>query len=231
MKEKLLKEKGSAKVYIIIIVILAALCIALGAFAVINLNKEEDDDEKTSKKNETNTVQSENNVDDEKEDEDEDEDDEEDSSKTIKYTGVLDMTEIMETDELADTTWTLSLEGNDDSIQEMIITAELEKYFKETYETAGGKDSGYTYSEYVETIQNILGDSMESVGTQMATGLGVSSSDVDTTSKWIDDETLEIRIDLSKVDRDTYDVDKSESVIETVVEELKDAGVTMKKSK
>ncbi|MGN1330896.1 MAG: hypothetical protein ACI4VN_06180 [Clostridia bacterium] len=229
MKEKLLKEKGSAKVYIIIIVILVVLCIALGAFAVINLNKEEDDDEKTSKKNETNTVQSENNVDDEKEDEDED--DEEDSSKTIKYTGVLDMTEIMETDELADTTWTLSLEGNDDSIQEMIITAELEKYFKETYETAGGKDSGYTYSEYVETIQNILGDSMESVGTQMATGLGVSSSDVDTTSKWIDDETLEIRIDLSKVDRDTYDVDKSESVIETVVEELKDAGVTMKKSK
>lgn len=229
MKEKLLKEKGSAKVYIIIIVILVVLCIALGAFAVINLNKEEDDDEKTSKKNETNTVQSENNVDDEKEDEDED--DEENSSKTIKYTGVLDMTEIMGTDELADTTWTLSLEGNDDSIQEMIITAELEKYFKETYETAGGEDSGYTYSEYVETIQNILGDSMESVGTQMATGLGVSSSDVDTTSKWIDDETLEIRIDLSKVDRDTYDVDKSESVIETVVEELKDAGVTMKKSK
>ncbi|MBP3463315.1 MAG: hypothetical protein J6K45_02400 [Clostridia bacterium] len=228
MKEKLLKEKGSAKVYIIIIVILVALCIALGAFAVINLNKEEDDDEKTSKKNETNTVQSENNVDDEKEDEDEDD---EDSSKTIKYTGVLDMTEIMGTDELADTTWTLFLEGNDDSIQEMIITAELEKYFKETYETAGGEDSGYTYSEYVETIQNILGDSMESVGTQMATGLGVSSSDVDTTSKWIDDETLEIRIDLSKVDRDTYDVDKSESIIETVVEELKDAGVTMKKSK
>lgn len=230
MKEKLLKEKGAAKAYIIVIVILVVLCIGLGVFAVINLNKDEDDDEKTSKKNETNTTQSENNVnEDVKKDDDEEDDD--DSSKTVKYTGVLDMTEIMGTDELADTTWTLSLEGDDDSIQEMVITAELETYLKETYDAAGGENSGYTYDEYIEEIQKLLGDSLESVGTQMATGLGVSSSDIDTVSKWIDDETLEIRIDLSKVDRDSYNVDKSESVIETAVEELKDAGVTMKKSK
>lgn len=229
MKEKLLKEKGAAKAYIIVIVILVVLCIGLGVFAVINLNKDEDDDEKTSKKNETNTTQSENKVDEDVKKDDDDED--EDSSKTVKYTGVLDMTEIMGTDELADTTWTLSLEGDDDSIQEMVITAELETYLKETYDAAGGENSGYTYDEYIEEIQKLLGDSLESVGTQMATGLGVSSSDIDTVSKWIDDETLEIRIDLSKVDRDSYNVDKSESVIETAVEELKDAGVTMKKSK
>ena len=46
MKEKMLREKGGAKVYIIVIVVLVALCAAVGIFAVVNMNKDKEDDEK-----------------------------------------------------------------------------------------------------------------------------------------------------------------------------------------
>ena len=85
-------------------------------------------DEKTSKKNETNTSKSadeDEEDDDKKENKDKDEEDddkkenkdkdEEDDDKDglVKYSGTLDMTSLMGTDELKDTVWTISVEGND----------------------------------------------------------------------------------------------------------------------
>ena len=232
MKEKLLKEKGGAKVYIIIIAVLVILCVAVGAFAVINMNKDKDD-EKTSKKNETNTSKS---NDDEKEDKknnkneskdnNDDEDDDEEESKATKYSGTID------TDELKDTTWTLTVEGDDDTISKMVIKAELAKYFKKTFEDAVGTSDAYTYEEFVELIHQQLDSTMGSLGTEMASELGVADSKITSNVNWVDDETLEIEIDLSKTKRSDYKgVEDDDSVIEFFVESLKEQDIDMKKSK
>lgn len=238
MKEKLLKEKGGAKVYIIIIAVLVILCVAVGAFAVINMNKDKDD-EKTSKKNETNTSKS---NDDEKEDKknnkneskdnNDDEDDDEEESKATKYSGTIDMTKLMGTDELKDTTWTLTVEGDDDTISKMVIKAELAKYFKKTFEDAVGTSDAYTYEEFVELIHQQLDSTMGSLGTEMASELGVADSKITSNVNWVDDETLEIEIDLSKTKRSDYKgVEDDDSVIEFFVESLKEQDIDMKKSK
>lgn len=239
MKEKLLKEKGGTKVYIIIIAVLVILCVAVGAFAVINMNKDKDDDEKTSKKNETNTSKSKDEDKDKDSDEEEnrtsDDDDDEDDEKDSgvqKYSGILDMTKLMGTDELKDTVWTLAVEGDDDTISKMVITAELEKYFKKTFEDAVGTSNAYTYDEFVDLIHTQLDSTMGSLGTEMASDLGVAESKISTNVDWVDDETLEIEIDLSKTKRSDYKgIDDEDSVIEFVVDSLKDQDIDMKKSK
>lgn len=237
MKEKLLKEKGGVKVYVIIIAVLVVLCAAVGAFAVINMNKDKED-EKTSKKNETSTSKT---KDEDKDDDknntenkanDDDDDDEDDEKGTQKYSGTIDMPKLMGSDELKDTVWTLEVEGDDDTISKMVITAELEKYFKQTFEDAVGTSNAYTYDEFVDLIHDQLDSTMGSLGTEMASDLGVSASKISTDVSWVDDETLQIEIDLSKTKKSDYaGVDDDESVIEFVVESLKDQDIDMKKSK
>lgn len=237
MKEKMLKEKGGAKVYIIIIAVLVILCAAVGVFAVINMNKDKDEEEKTSKKNETNTsktVDDDEDKDDKKGSDNKTSDDEEDDDNdgVIKYSGVIDMPKIMGTDELKDTVWTLTVEGNDDTLSKMVITAELEKYFKQTFEDAVGDSDAYSYEEFVDLIHTQLDSTMGSIGTEMASDLGISASKVTSNVSWVDDETLEIEIDLSKTKKSDYKgIDDDESVIEFVVESLKDQDIEMKKSK
>lgn len=234
MKEKMLREKGGAKVYIIVIVVLVILCAAVGIFAVVNMNKDKDDDEKTSKKNETNTSKS---ADEDKDDEDKDEDkdrddedeDDDDKDGLVKYSGKLDIAKMMGTDDLKDTVWTMSVEGNDDMISKLIIKAELENYLKESYQTAGGSSTGYTYEEFIEAVQDTLDSQMGTMGTQFTSGLGVSEDDITTNVDWITDETLEIEVDLSKVKRSEYDIEDDESLIDYFVESMEDEGVKMTK--
>ena len=231
MKEKMLREKGGAKVYVIVIVVLVVLCLAVGAFAVINMNKDKEDDKKASKKNETNTSKIEDEEKNETKDKDRDDDDDDEDSKdgVVKYSGELDMAKLSGQDELKDTVWTMSVEGNDDMISRLVIKAELGKYLKDSFDAAGGDDSGYTYKEFLEVVQKALDSEMELVGTQFATGLGVSEDDVKTTTNWEDDETLEIEVNLSKIKKSEYDVDDDESLIEYVVDSMKEEGVKMKK--
>ncbi len=230
MKEKMLREKGGAKVYIIVIVVLVALCAAVGIFAVVNMNKDKEDDEKTSKKNETNTSKSadEDEEDDKKENKDKDEEDD-DKDGLVKYSGTLDMTSLMGTDELKDTVWTISVEGNEDMLSKLSIKAELEKYLQDSYDTAGGSNTGYTYDEFLKEIHKTLDSSMGTMGTQFTTGLGVSKEDVTTKVDWVDDETMEIEVDLSKIAKSEYDVEDDESLIDYVIDSFKEEGVKMKK--
>lgn len=229
MKEKMLREKGGAKVYVIVIVVLVVLCLAVGAFAVINMNKDKEDDKKASKKNETNTSKIEDEEKNETKDKDGDDDDDDSEDGVVKYSGELDMAKLSGQDELKDTVWTMSVEGNDDMISRLVIKAELGKYLKDSFDAAGGDDSGYTYKEFLEVVQKALDSEMELVGTQFATGLGVSEDDVKTTTNWADDETLEIEVNLSKIKKSEYDVDDDESLIEYVVDSMKEEGVKMKK--
>ncbi len=233
MKEKLLKEKGGAKVYIIIIVLLVILCVGLGAFGLIKMNEDkEDDDEKTSKKNEVSTSQTENKTDEKENKVDEDDDDEEEEKGPVTYSGTLDMTELMGSDELKDTTWTLSIVGDDDSLEKMLITAELEKFLKDTYESAGGSTSGVSYDEFIDEMKKQLDDnSMGSIGKELATEIGANEEDVEVTVNWIDDGTIEIEIDLSSISKEDFDIGEDESAIESIVKALEDEGIKMKKSK
>jgi len=234
VKEKLLKEKGGAKVYIIIIVLLVILCVGLGAFALIKMNEDkEDDDEKTSKKNEVSTSQTENKTDEKENKVDEDDkDDEEEKKGPVTYSGTLDMTELMGSDELKDTTWTLSIVGDDDSLEKMVIKAELEKFLKDTYESAGGSTSGVSYDEFIDEMKKQLDDnSMGSIGKELATEIGANEEDVDVSVNWIDDGTIEIEIDLSSISKEDFDIDKDESAIDSIVKALEDEGIKMKKSK
>lgn len=226
----MLREKGGAKVYIIVIVVLVALCAAVGIFAVVNMNKDKEDDEKTSKKNETNTSKSadEDEEDDKKENKDKDEEDD-DKDGLVKYSGTLDMTSLMGTDELKDTVWTISVEGNEDMLSKLSIKAELEKYLQDSYDTAGGSNTGYTYDEFLKEIHKTLDSSMGTMGTQFTTGLGVSKEDVTTKVDWVDDETMEIEVDLSKIAKSEYDVEDDESLIDYVIDSFKKEGVKMKK--
>jgi len=232
VKEKLLKEKGGAKVYIIIIVLLVVLCVGLGAFAVIKMNQDkEDDDEKTSKKNEVSTSQSKNETDEKENKVNEDDDDDDDEKGPVTYSGILDMTELMGSDELKDTTWTLSLVGDDDSIEKMVIKAELEKFLKDTFESAGGENSGFTYDQFIDEMKKQLNDtSMGSIGKELASEIGADEEDVDVSVNWVDDETMEIEIDLSSISKEDFDIDEDESAIESIVKALEDEGIKMKKS-
>lgn len=227
MKEKMLKENGGTKVYVIIIVVLVILCAVLGAFCVYNVvtKDDESDDNNTSKKNETNTVQSENKTNKDKEDDDEDE------NETVTYEGDITDFMIEQTESLKGTEWMLSVTGDNEKLDGMVMTIKLKDYLEAIYEEAGGEDTGYTYEEYLEVVQTSLDESFESFGELMAEEIGVDSLDVETKVKWLEDETIEVTVDFSNVDLSEYTIDDDESVIETVVESFESQGATLKKVK
>ncbi len=114
-------------------------------------------------------------------------------------------------------------------LSKLSIKAELEKYLQDSYDTAGGSNTGYTYDEFLKEIHKTLDSSMGTMGTQFTTGLGVSKEDVTTKVDWVDDETMEIEVDLSKIAKSEYDVEDDESLIDYVIDSFKEEGVKMKK--
>lgn len=230
MKEKMLREKGGAKVYIIVIVILVVLCAAVGIFAVVNMNKDKEDDEKTSKKNETNTSKStdeDEEDDDKKENKDKDKDDDKDG--LVKYTGELDVSKMEGMEAFENTTWNMSVEGNDDMISKLTMEIDMGEYLKSVYDAAGGSETGYTYEEYLKEVKKGFDSEMGTLGSEFTSGLGISEDDISVEVNWVEDEVIEIEIDLSKVEKSEYDIEDDESLIDYVVEYMEDEGMKMTK--
>ena len=226
MKNKLLKENGAVKVWVIVLVL--ALCLAIGgaifAYVKINEDKDEEDDD-----------------DEDDEDVDEDEDDDEDevdkkdskksdkkSSKERKFTAELDSS-ILGVEGME---WSMDIIGSDDAISKLVITIDMEDAAKDMYEEM--KDEYDSYDDFLDFLHEQMESSLDGFEESFTSSAGISSSDIKGSTKWTDDEVLEMTIDMSKVDFSKADLDLNESgsVIETLVEYLEDeANVTFKEVK
>ena len=248
MKEKLLKEKGAVKVWVIVLVIVLCLAIAGGIFAYVKINadKEEDDDSKSTSqsKEKKNSDKDDDEDKDSKKDEDEDEDDDEDedekdskkdskndsktSSKERHFTAKLDSSMLGE----EGMEWSLDVYGSDKDISKLVITFDLKEAAKKQYETV--KDQYATYDEFIKDLHKTMEESFSGLEESFASSAGIDSEDISGNFKWKNDEVLEFTIDFSKIKFDDLDMELNESgsVIESLVEHLEDeANVTMKEVK
>lgn len=236
MKEKLLKEKGAVKVWVIVLVIVLCLAIAGGIFAYIKINEDKDDDSTSTSQSKENKKKSKDADEDEDEDEDVDIDQDEDdddtktsknkSSKERHFSGNIDMDEIIGT---TGTKWTMDVYGTDEAISKIVITIDMEDYLEEMYEEYGGQYDDY--DEFIEEVQEEFEDEMDGLGESLVEGIGVDADDVKLSIDWVKDEVLEINIDFSKVDFSELDIEDDESVIEAMVEALEEEGVKLKEVK
>lgn len=242
MKEKLLKEKGAVKVWVIVLVIVLCLAVAGGIFAYVKINEDKNEDKSTSQKKEDKESKKENSDDDDKDDkndldeeDDDDDDDEKDSKKTTKKTskerhfaGDLDSSllgvEGME--------WSMDLYGTDDALTKLILTIDMEDAAKDMYKTLEGEYDNY--NDFIEYLHENMEKSLDGFEESFAEGAGIDAADVKGSFKWKNDEVLEMTLDFSMVDFSEMDMELNDSgsVIESLVEYLEDEeGMTLKEVK
>ena len=238
MKEKLLKEKGAVKIWVIVLVIVLCLAAAGGIFAYVKINADKDDDDSksTSQKKEDKEKNKEDEEDDDEnitnsskkdkdEDKDDDDDDDEDSTKDTKksskerhFRGELDSsvtgTEGMD--------WTMDIYGTDEALSKLTLTIDMEDAAKEMYELL--EDQYEKYDDFIKYLHDEMEDSLEGFEESFASSAGIDSKDVKGSIKWKKDEVLEMTLDFSKVDFSEMEMELNESgsVIESIVEALED---------
>lgn len=242
MKEKLLKEKGAVKAWIIILVIVLCLAVAGGIFAYLKINEDKEDDEdskSTSQKKEDKQSKKDKDDDDDDEKDDMDDDDEKDekedkkeSKKSSKkstserhFTGTVNMDEIIN---MKGTEWTIDVYGNDERLNKIVFTVDMEDLLDTLYKQQ--KDSYDDYDDFIEEVQDSFDEPISKLGESFAESSGLDESDIKTKAKWITDEIIEMTVDCSMADFSEANID-GDNVIETVIEKLEEHGAKMKEVK
>lgn len=203
-----MEEKKNSKVLIIILVLVLICAVAAGIF-VFFTNKDKQDNEG----NEEKTSQTQENT-------------EEDENVERRFSGELDMSEEAGTEGMK---FELTVSGNKEKLNELILRVDMTELMETTYEEAGGEDSGYTYSELVKQMQKAFEGTEEGLAENFTSTIGIKG-EATSEFNWEEDTILVITIDCSKLEKDEYIQEETDNVIETIVEQLKDEGIELKEN-
>ena len=98
----------------------------------------------------------------------------------------------------------------------------MEDLIKETYESV--KDV-YDYEDFIDLMKSTMEESVDGFEDSFTSELGASSVEAEGKVKWLSDEVLELTVSFNGATAEDLEIDLEEgdSLIETVVEELKDS--------